>query len=166
MAAMRRCRRPTGRSRDLGKIFRVSDRDGEDRADAQQIADVEAAVADEPPVRFFACFRGEGPLCTLGAASGLPNQLFSSPAARTPWPTDAFPKVGLESVAGADVDAYIINTSTDELEQALYTSFPNLEATKDKRYAAFNFTFSVQGWRNAQTVEDLAPQLHPGAFDE
>jgi iron complex transport system substrate-binding protein len=39
-----------------------------------------------------------------------------------------------------------------------------MQASTDRRYAVTDYTFTAPGWRNAQTVEDLARQLHPDAF--
>ncbi|MGH3898901.1 MAG: ABC transporter substrate-binding protein [Pseudonocardiaceae bacterium] len=48
--------------------------------------------------------------------------------------------------------------------QFLVTTFPNMQASKDRRVVVTDFTYTSPGWRNAQTAEDIARQLHPDVF--
>ncbi len=71
---------------------------------------------------------------------------------------ESFFQAGLEAVAAEDVDA------TKEAD-FLFETFPNLDASRDRRFAVTTYELTAHGWRNAQTVEDLARQLHPEAFE-
>lgn len=77
-------------------------------------------------------------------------------------------QVSLEAVAGKQADAFLIFASSKEpgtkLAQFLFTTFPNMQASKDRRVIVTDYMFTTPGWRNAQTIEDVARQLHPDAF--
>lgn len=159
---------------DLGKIFGVEDRARQQVGEMKrQIADVRARVADEPPVDVIAYAGGEGPLNILGGRS-IYSQLIEAAGARNVFPdAPGYYQASREVVAASGADAFVIaansTNSTGQLDasteaRVLSATFPNMNAGKQRRFAVTSFDYLTQGWRNAQTVEDLARQLHPRAF--
>ena len=40
-----------------------------------------------------------------------------------------------------------------------------MQASRDRRVAVTDYVYTSPGWRVAQTVEDIARQLHPEVFE-
>lgn len=162
---------------DLGKIFGVSERAEQRVAQMrQQIADVQEAIAGKPPVWVFVYAAGPSPLQTVGGLS-LDGEFITLAGGQNVFGDlpEIYPDVSREGVAVKDIDAYVIYADfnaepTDKLNVTdeatfLFETFPHSEATKNRRYVATDYVFTAGGWRHAQTVEDLARQLYPDAFN-
>ncbi len=161
---------------DLGAIFGVSDRAQRRVAEMKaQIADVSQKVRGQPVAKVIAYTGGKGPLQLAGGQTAIITQILEAAGGENVFsePNKAFFEASLEAVAGKQADAFVIfadyKDATDTLDgtqeaQFLFTTFPNMQASKDRRFAVTDYTFTSPGWRNAQTVEDIARQLHPDAF--
>lgn len=161
---------------DLGKIFGVGDRAERRVAEMQaQIADVSQKVSGEPTAKVIAYYGGEGPLSLVGGGSALFTQILEAVGGENMFAEASGYdlQASLETVAGKQADAFVVfadyEDATDTLDgtaeaQFLFSTFPNMPASKDRRVAVTDFTFTSPGWRVAQTVEDIARQLHPDAF--
>jgi iron complex transport system substrate-binding protein len=160
---------------DLGVIFDV-----EDRATAvidgmkARIAEVQKRVAGREPVPVFYYYGGEGPIMTgtrdafvnevIGLAGGV-NVFGDVGGGRR-----GFLSVSREQVAATDPAAFLIGASPNSDQDVaaktdyLYRMFPEMKASKDKRFALTYDTANTPGWRFADVVADLARTLHPDAF--
>ena len=87
---------------------------------------------------------------------------------------DPFFEASLEAVAAQEADAFLIfadyEEATDKLDatkesEFLFTTFPGMQASRDRRVAVTDYVYTSPGWRVAQTVEDIARQLHPEVFE-
>ncbi len=161
---------------DLGKIFGVSDRAERRVAEMKaQIADVAQKVRGEPVAKVIAYSSGEGPLSLNGGRATIITQIIEAAGGENVFaePNKYTVEASLETVAAKQADAFLIFTNSEEPTdtpdgtkeaQFLFSAFPNMQASKDRRAIVTDYTFTSPGWRTAQTVEDFARQLHPDAF--
>ncbi len=161
---------------ELGKIFGVSDRAERRVAEMKaQIADVSQKVSGQPVAKVIGYISGKGPLELTGGQTTIITQIVEAAGGENVFaePNKAFFQASLETVAGKEADAFVIfadyEEATDTLDgikeaQFLFETFPNMQASKDRRVVVTDFTFTSPGWRLAQTVEDFAQGLHPDAF--
>jgi len=159
---------------DLGTIFGVRDR-AEQRVQQmrEQIADVQQRVADQPPVDVIMYSGGTGPLDLAGGV-GINSELLEAAGGRNLFDEEGlYFQASLEAVAAKNADAFVIfadaSTPEGELDTSaaadfLFKTFPRMQASRDRRIVETAFEYTTPGWRNADTVEDLARQLHPTAF--
>ncbi|MGH8931886.1 MAG: ABC transporter substrate-binding protein [Egibacteraceae bacterium] len=161
---------------DLGTIFNVSERAEARVAQMQQqIADVEAKVGNEQAVKVLAYTGGTGPIQTLGGI-GINNELIEAAGGENVFAeAEAYFQAPLEEVAATDPDVFLIWADSEEATPRLdgsdeatflFETFPNLVASRDRRVVVTDWVYTNPGWRVAQTVEDLARQFHPEAFDQ
>ncbi len=160
---------------DLGRIFGVEDR-ARERVEQmrQQIADVRARVEGLPPVEVIMYAGGEGPL-DLSGGVGINNELLEAAGGANLFSEEGlYFQASLEAVAEEDPEAFVIfgdlagpngELEATEASDFLFETFPNMRASQDRRVVLTAFVYTAPGWRNAQTVEDLARQLHPEAFE-
>lgn len=159
---------------DIGKIFGVPERAQRRVAEMKaQIAAVRAKVASDP-LKVFIYGGGTGPLHAVGSRSGLITEIVQSAGGDNVFADEGqFFETSLESVAARPADAFVIFADhtkammrLDATDQTrfLFGQFPNMPASKSRRVAVTDYTFTATGWRTAQTVEKIARQLHPGAF--
>jgi iron complex transport system substrate-binding protein len=161
---------------DLGKIFGVSDRAERRVAEMQaQIAEVSQKVRNEPVAKVLAYSGGQGPLSVNGGRATLITQIIEAAGGENVFAdTNKYTvEASLETVASRQVDAFLIFADSEEPTntpdgtkeaQFLFSTFPNMQASKDRRVIVTDYTFISPGWRTAQTVEDIARQLHPEVF--
>jgi len=160
---------------DIGRIFGVSERAVQRVAQMkQQIRDVATKVADEPVPDVIVYTGGKGPVDLAG--EGIISEIIDLAGGRNVFSEeDNYFQASLEKVADKKADAFVIFPDLEEPTKKLdatkearflLKTFPNTQASKDRRVAVTTYEFTSPGWRNAQTVEDLARQLHPDAFDE
>lgn len=138
-----------------------------------QIAAVGADVSGETWPKVLVYSRGTGPIEVVGGRS-LITEIVSAAGGRNVF-ADApqFPSISLEKVAARPADAFLIfndyfvldSKRASDAARFLFTTFPNMPASKDRRFAVTSYTYTSPGWRIAQTIEDVARQLHPGVFD-
>jgi iron complex transport system substrate-binding protein len=155
---------------DLGTIFGVSDR-AEQRVAAMkaQIAEVSEKVRGLPPVKVLAYYTGKGPLNLASGRTSLATQIIEAAGGQNVFADqEPFFQASLEAVASKQVDTYLLLANSKEdatdQQQFLFSTFPNMQASKDRRVIVIDQMFVSPGWRNADTVENLARQLHPDAF--
>lgn len=161
---------------DLGKIFGVSDRAERRVAEMQaQIAEVSQQVRGRPVAKVIAYSSGQGPLNVNGGRATLITQIIEAAGGENVFaePNEYTIEVSLETVAAKETDAFLIFANYEEPTdtpdgtkeaQFLFDTFPNMQASKDRRVVVTDYTYTAPGWRIAQTVEDFARQLHPEAF--
>ncbi|MGL4745631.1 MAG: ABC transporter substrate-binding protein [Dermatophilaceae bacterium] len=160
---------------DLGRIFGVSERaTARVKEMRAQVDAVRRRVEDQPVVDSIIYAGGTGPL-TLSGGVGINNELLEIAGGRNPFPDEGlYFEATREAVAAQRADAYVVfadaATPDGRLDPAsatsfLFSTFPEMPASVNKRVASTAFEFTVPGWRNAQTAEDLARQLHPKAFE-
>jgi len=161
---------------DLGKTFGVSDRAQRRVTEMKaQIADVAQKVRGQPVAKVIAYYSGQGPLSLNGGRATLITQIIEAAGGENVFAdTNKYTfDASLETVASKQVDAFLIFASSDEPTDApdgtkeaqfLFSAFPNMQASKDRRAIVTDYTYTAPGWRTAQTVEDFARQLHPDAF--
>ncbi|MGH3611736.1 MAG: ABC transporter substrate-binding protein [Pseudonocardia sp.] len=159
---------------DLGTIFGVRDR-AQQRVEQmqQQIADVQEKVAGRPPVEAIMYGGDEGPL-NLSGGLGINTELLEAAGGVNAFDAEGlFFEASLEVVGAKSADAFVIfadtTTPAGELDASLqaeflFRTFPDMPASQERRVAVTAYERTVPGWRIAQTVEDLARQLHPEAF--
>ncbi len=164
---------------DLGTIFGVSDR-AQARVEQmrQQIADVQAKVSDEPPVKVLYYYGGTGPIGTRGGV-GIIDEVIEAAGGENVFAAEQslYLRVPREEVAATAPDVFIVIAETpsegpptetldaSEPFEFLYQTFPLLPASVNRRGIVFDdIRMGSAGWRVAQTIEDLARQLHPDAF--
>lgn len=141
----------------------------------RQIAGVRAKLEDEPPVKVLAYSGGTGPLQLLGGV-GINNELIEAAGGENVFAgPEAYLQAPLEEVAARDPDVFLIFADSEEPTaqldgsdeaQFLFETFPNMTASRDRRVVVTDWLYTNPGWRVAQTVEDLARQFHPEAFEE
>ncbi|MGH3872186.1 MAG: ABC transporter substrate-binding protein [Pseudonocardiaceae bacterium] len=161
---------------DLGKIFGVSDRAERRVAEMKaQIAGVAQKVRGQPVAKVLAYYTGEGPLSLNGGGATLLGQILQAAGGENVFAeTKKYTfEASLEAVAAKQVDVFLVFADSKEAtgtldgtkeEQFLFATFPNMQASKDRRAIVTDYAFTTPGWRTAQTVEDFARQLHPDAF--
>jgi iron complex transport system substrate-binding protein len=160
---------------DLGVIFDV-----EDKAKAvidgmkARIAEVQKRVAGRDPVPVFYYYGGEGPIMT-GTRDAFANEVIGLAGGvnvfgNTGGGRRGFQNVSQEQVAATNPAAFLIGASPNGDKDVaaktdyLYRLFPEMQASKDKRFALTYDTANTPGWRFVDIVEDLARTLHPDAF--
>lgn len=159
---------------DLGKIFNISERAEKRVAEMKaKIADIKEKVAGEPVAKVVAYGGGKGPVSLAGGQTIISQIIEAAGGENVFADKDPFFEASLEAVAGKQADAYVIfadyEEATDKLDgtkeaQFLFKAFPGLQASKDRRFAVTDYVYTAPGWRVADTVEDIARQLHPDAF--
>ena len=160
---------------DIGTIFGVSERAEQRVAQMKaQIADVEKKVADEPTLKVIAYGGGKGPVSLAGGQTIISQIIDAAGGENVFADRDPFFEASLEAVAAKDADAFLIfadyEEATDKLDatkesEFLFTTFPGMQASRDRRVAVTDYVYTSPGWRVAQTVEDIARQLHPEVFE-
>lgn len=161
--------------RDLGTIFDAEEQAENAIADMEtQMAAVEEAVADQPLVKVLYSWGGEGPIDSRGSG-GIVNEVITAAGGENVFGDEydlPYIQVSLEEVADTGTEAYVVITNSSQGDTSdhidfLYDSFPNLPASRDQRtFETDDLTLGSAGWRDAQTVEDLARFLHPDAFPQ
>ncbi|MGF1662353.1 MAG: ABC transporter substrate-binding protein [Kineosporiaceae bacterium] len=160
---------------DLGRIFGVSERADQQVAEMQaQIESVQEQVSGRPPVDTIMYAGGTGPLLLSGGV-GINDEILQAAGGRNLFPDDGlYFEASREAVAAQRAEAFVVFAeATDpdgELDPEpaasfLTEAFPEMPASADRRIAVTSYEFTAPGWRSAQTVEDLARQLHPDAFE-
>jgi iron complex transport system substrate-binding protein len=139
-----------------------------------QIAEVAQKVRDQPVVKVIAYGGGQGPLNLDGGQATLTTQIIEAAGGENVFADQKrFFTASLEAVAAKQADVFVIyaysKDATDTLDgtkeaQFLFTTFPNMQTSKDRRVIVSDYMFTSSGWRNARTVEDFARQLHPDVF--
>ncbi|WNV87588.1 ABC transporter substrate-binding protein [Umezawaea sp. Da 62-37] len=160
---------------ELGVIFDVEDRATEviDGMKAR-VAEVQKRVAGRGQVPVFYYYGGEGPIMT-GTRDAFANEVIGLAGGvnvfgNTEGGRRGFQSVSQEQVAATNPAAFLIGASPNSDQDVtaktdyLYRMFPEMRASKDKRFALTYDTANTPGWRFVDTVEDLARTLHPDAF--
>jgi len=131
-------------------------------------------VAGEPVLKVIAYGGGTGPVSLAGGSTIISQIIDASGGENVFADRDPFFEASLEAVAAKDADAFLIfadyEEATDKLDatkesEFLFTTFPGMQASRDRRVAVTDYVYTSPGWRVAQTVEDIARQLHPEVFE-
>lgn len=161
--------------RDLGVIFDV-----EDRANAvaeqleARVADVQRRVAGREPKPVLFYYGGEGPLMT-GTSISFMDEMIRLAGGTNVFGDIAggrrgFLDVSQEQVATKDPYAFMIVATPSSPQDAeakaeyLYRTFPQMQASVDRRLVLTTDTSDTPGWRYVSVIENLARALHPDAF--
>lgn len=160
---------------DIGTIFGVSERAEQRVAQMKaQIAEVGETVAGEPVLKVIAYGGGKGPVSLAGGSTIISQIIDAAGGANVFADRDPFFEASLEAVAAKEADAFLIfadyEEATDKLDgtkesEFLFATFPGMQASRDRRVAVTDYVYTSPGWRVAQTVEDIARQLHPEVFE-
>lgn len=165
-----------GALRDLGKIFGVSQRaEKVVKQMEDQVAAVQQKIAGKPPVKVLFYISGTGPISVYGGAS-TDGRIIRLGGAESVIPSFAGGPLSLEKAAKLPIEAFVITAPQPPREgmklpdatkekQFLTKTFPNQQAIKDRRFAITQALYTAYGPRQSQTVEDIARQLYPDAFE-
>ncbi|MFN8665190.1 MAG: ABC transporter substrate-binding protein [Thermomicrobiales bacterium] len=163
----------------LGQIFDVQER-AEDLVATMrdQIAETQVAVADRPPVEVI--FSGgateeqlTGPVDVYGAGLNADmirlaggHNLFGDGA-------ESYLSVNAEEFARQQADIFaLIDTDppfygpVSERANLLFTTFPEIPASRDKRFVAVDGAAYAAGIRIPEAIDVMARSFHPEAFPE
>lgn len=161
--------------RNYGRIFGVEERAEEIIADMEAtIADVQARIEGQPPVKVLVYDSGEGPLGIFGP--GTYDYVFDLSGAVNVFEDlgDSYGQVSIEEVATREIDVFVVPDygpdytyapSAEERGEWLIETFPETEAAKNRRVVILpyqNFNPSAQ---NAEGVLALASGFYPEAFE-
>lgn len=161
--------------RDLGVIFDMEDRANAVAEEMQaRIADVQRRVAGREPKPVLFYYGGEGPLMTGTNISFMDEMI------RLAGGTNVFGDIGggrrgfldvsQEQVATTNPYAFMIVATPSSEQDAptkaeyLYRTFPQMQASMDRRVVLTTDTADTPGRRYVSVIEDLARALHPDAF--
>lgn len=160
---------------DLGAIFDVEDR-AKQVVDAMKarIADVQRRVAGREPVPVLYYYGGEGPIMT-GSRDAFVDEVIRAAGGTNVFSEvdggrRGFLNVPIEEVAATDPAVFLVgaspndDTDVEESTNYLYRAFPEMTASKDRKYVLTTDSANTPGWRFIDVVEDLARTLHPDAF--
>ncbi|MGB3438862.1 MAG: ABC transporter substrate-binding protein [Actinophytocola sp.] len=162
---------------DLGAIFDVEDRAKQVVDDMKaRIADVQRRVAGREPVQVFYYYGGEGPI-TTGSRDAFVDEVIRMAGGKNVFGDvdggrRGFLNVPLEKVAATDPAVFLVGASPNDDTDAeastsyLYRAFPEMKASKDRKYVLTTDSANTPGWRFVDVIEDLARTLHPDAFTD
>ncbi|MGE3285719.1 MAG: ABC transporter substrate-binding protein [Pseudonocardia sp.] len=154
---------------DVGRIFGVSERAEQRVAEMKaQIEAVRARTGTEGSPKVLLYSRGTGPIEVVGGRSLITEIVEAAGGTNVFADGKIFFEASKEAVAARPADVFLIFSeygSAAEAGEFLFRTFPSMPASSARRTAATEYTFTSPGWRVAQTVEDIARQLHPAAFD-
>lgn len=156
--------------RNLGAIFGVPDRAASLIEQMQgRIAAVQQRVAGRAPVNAIYYEDGTGPF-TIYGGQGLATELLTLAGGRNVLEDQgSYTQVGPDVLAATDAEFWVITEypGFDPVEQRadfLFTTFPNLPASQQKRSIGINGAEAGVGIRLPSVVETLAEAFHPDAF--
>ncbi|ASW56913.1 ABC transporter substrate-binding protein [Plantactinospora sp. KBS50] len=161
--------------KDLGVIFDIEDRANAlaDRLKAR-VADVQHRVAGRKPVPVFFYYGGEGPIYT-GTRDAYVDEMIRLAGGKNVFGDigggrRGFLEVSRETAAAKNPDFFLVDASPnyDQDAQAkadyLFRTFPEMQASKDRRFGLTYDTANTPGIRYVDVIENLARALHPDAF--
>ena len=155
----------------IGRIFGVEPRaKAVVQAMKDQISDIQKRIAGRTPVRVAVYDSGEGPLGFY--ASGMYGDLVRLAGGVSVFADQKvnYAEVSAEAIAASNTEFFIIDDyevaspKADARARYLFTTFPQLPASKNKRWAAIEDIQFVSGIRNASAVVDMAKALYPEVF--
>ncbi len=160
---------------NYGKIFDV-----EERAEAviaemkATIADVQARIEGQPPVKVLIYDAGEGPLSVFGP--GTYDYVFELAGGVNVFADldQSYGQVSIEEVATREIDVFVVPDygpdytyapSAEERAEWLIQAFPETEASKNRRVVILPYQNINPSAQNAEGVLVLAKGFYPEAFE-
>lgn len=158
---------------NMGKIFGVEDRAQEIIATMQrEIASIEEKVADKEKVKVFIFDSGEAAPFT--ASAGLATDMISKAGGENVFAGTEknWMEVSWEAVIEKDPEVIIImdydasNPASEKEEFLLhYAPIAEVSAIKNERIFTLGLSDVLAGERDVQTIQEMARQFHPEAFE-
>jgi iron complex transport system substrate-binding protein len=155
--------------RNLGAIFGVPERAEALIGQMQARIDaVQQKIAGLPPVKAIYYEDGTGPFTIYG--DGLATEILTLAGGENVLKDQpAYTQVGQEVIAATNAEYWVMTeypgfAPTAERAKMLYTTFPNLPASQNKRSIGINGAEAGVGIRLPGVIETLARAFHPEAF--
>ncbi|MFZ4656195.1 MAG: ABC transporter substrate-binding protein [Caldilineaceae bacterium] len=138
-----------------------------------QIATVQQKVADQPPVPVAFYDAGEDPLGVYGSGlnadmiklAGGQNVFGDQPEVYLQVSKEAFAVTTPEIFAILDYEGNPAVPEEAARAEYLFTTFPNLPASQNRRYVAVPGSAFAAGVRIPIAIETMARAFHPAAFE-
>jgi len=157
-------------TRHLGKLLGAEPRAEALAADMEQrLADLAKRLAGRAPRRVFFVVWTE-PIISTGPRTFLADALRHAGAESVVNVSQDWPQVSIEELLRQNPDYLIFSGTHPEDPQSTIanlrnrTGWSSLDAVRENRFAIISDAINRPGPRIVDAIEDLARQLHPGAF--